>query len=159
MFCAILVDLYYTKFIYILSKFYTVRYLITDETIIWLYMFFYKRNTCFILENLLNIVSFLSYFLANICTAIQQSCFYIDSSFIFNEISTLTQHWVIDIELTQFFQCCFNVVLSTSLNISRLNFHFQSNFNVEKRWWTLTVNVVSTLIQGWCVYWVEIDWQ
>ena len=100
MFCAILVDLYYTKFIYILSKFYTVRYLITDETIIWLYMFFYKRNTCFILENLLNIVSFLSYFLANICTAIQQSCFYVDSTFIFNEISTLTQHWVIDIELT-----------------------------------------------------------
>ena len=34
MFCAILADLYYTKFIYILGKFYAVDHLITDETII-----------------------------------------------------------------------------------------------------------------------------
>ena len=99
MFCAILVDLYYTKFIYILSKFYTVR----SFDYRWnnnLTMFLYKRNICFILENLLNLVSFLRHFLVNICTAMQQSCFYVDSTFIFNEISTLKQHWVIDIEST-----------------------------------------------------------
>ena len=98
MFCAILVDLYYTKFIYILSKFYTVR----SFDYRWnnnLTMFLYKRNICFILENLLNLVSFLSHFLVNICTAIQQLCLRW-LNFHFNEISTLKQHWVIDIEST-----------------------------------------------------------
>ena len=106
----------------------------------------------------------------------------VDSTFLINLIPTLTQQWVINIESTQLYQRCFVNVETTSINIRRLNFHFQSNFNVEttlvhRRWidvilstlfqcsnnvdkcrsaqlWTLTINVVLTLIQRWCVCWI-----
>ena len=42
----------------------------------------------------------------------------IGSTFLFNLIPTLKQHWVINIEIT-------------STNIRRLKFHFQPNINVE----------------------------
>ena len=52
MFSAILKDLHYTKFIHILSKFYPVR----SFDYRWNYnltLFLYKRNICFMLENLI----------------------------------------------------------------------------------------------------------
>ena len=71
----------------------------------------------------LNFVLLLSHFLVNISTTniskvvsmlfSQRRRTYVDSIFLFNQISTLKQHWIINIESTQFFQGCFNVVLST----------------------------------------------
>ena len=95
-------------------------------------MFFYIKEI-YVLFWKLNFVLFLSHFLVNIntdqCTH-WQSCFsivfstwkqgrwtYLDSTFIFNQISTLNQ-----------------------------------------RWWKLTINVVSTLIQRWCVCWEELGY-
>ena len=91
------------------------------------------------------------------------------------------QHWI-NVTLSTLFQRCFVNVETTSINICRLNFHFQPNSNVEatlvhRRWidvilstlfqcsnnvdkcrsaqlWTLTINVVLTLIQRWCVCWI-----
>ena len=57
----------------------------------------------------------------------------VDSTFLSNIIPTLKQHWVINIESTQLYQRCFVNVKTTSINKSRLNFHCQSNFNVESR--------------------------
>ena len=73
----------------------------------------------------------------------------LDSTFLINLIPTLKQHWVINIESTQLYQRCFVNGETTSINIRRLNFHFQSNFNVEttlvhQRWIDL---ILSTLYQ------------
>ena len=108
MFCAILIDLFYTKFTYILSKFYPVR----SFDYRWnnnLTMFLYKRNTCFILENLILF------------------CFW--ATFLWTSVQ----------QLTKLFQCCFLNVEATPMNIRWFNFHFQPNINVEttlgNRYW------------------------
>ena len=44
---------------------------------------------------------------------------YIDSTLIFNQIITLKQHLVIDIELTQLFQVCFNIVYHRWNNVDK----------------------------------------
>ena len=55
-------------------------------------------------------------------------------------VETTLDHWRwIDIILLILFQRCFVNVETTSINIRRLNFHFQPNFNVEttlvhRRW-------------------------
>ena len=95
----------------------------------------------------LNVALFLSHFLVNISTAnidkvvsmlfFHRRWTYVDSTFLFNQISTLKQHWVINNESTYFFQSCFVNVQTTSINIRRLRFHFQPNFNVE----TMLMNV------------------
>ena len=84
----------------------------------------------------LNFVLLLSHVLVNLSTTnidkvasmlfSQHGWTWVDSTFLFNLISTLKQNWVINVE-------------TTSRNICRLNFHFQSNFNVEttlvhRRW-------------------------
>ena len=68
---------------------------------------------------------------------------YVDSNFLFNQITALKQHWVIKIEsivitikiviLSTLFQRCFANVEGASINIGGLNFHFKPNFNVETR--------------------------
>ena len=54
--------------------------------------------------------------------------------------------WVIDVILSTLFQRCFANVETTSINVRRLNFHFQPNINVE----TTLKNVDD---QRWCVCW------
>ena len=153
MFCAILIDLFYTKFIYVLSKFYPVW----SFDYRWNYnltMFLYKRNTYFILENLI-LICFWATFL---WTSVQPltklfQCFFLNVettpmnirwfSFHFQpnihvETTLVNRHWI-DIILSMLFQRCFVNVETTSINIHRLNFHFQPNFNVEttlvhRRW-------------------------
>ena len=76
----------------------------------------------------LNFALLLSHFLVNLSTRnidkvvsmlfSQHRWTCVDSTFLFNLIPTLKQHWVINIEIT-------------STNIRRLNFHFQPNINVE----------------------------
>ena len=71
----------------------------------------------------LNFVLLLSHFLVKISTTNidkvvsmlfpQRRWTYVDSTFLFNKISTLKQHLVINIEWTSFLQRCFNFVLST----------------------------------------------
>ena len=106
-------------------------------------MFLYKRNTWFILGNL-------------ICFIIEplsgepqynkywQNCFNAVFSSTMNmrwlnfhfqpNINVKTtlghQHWI-NITPSTLFQRCFVNVETTSTNIRRLNFHFQPNFNVE----------------------------
>ena len=58
------------------------------------------------------------------------------------------QHWINWI-LSTLFQHCFVNVETTSINIRRLNFHFQPNFNVEttlvhRRWIDI---IISTMFQ------------
>ena len=103
----------------------------------------------------LNFVLFLSHFLVNISTdqcSNWQSCFNavsstskqrrwtnVSSTFNVNQISTLKQQWFIDVEstpwiniiLSTLLQRCFANVETTSINVRRLNFHFQLNINVE----------------------------
>ena len=55
---------------------------------------------------------------------------YIDSTFLYNQISTLKRHWI-DVILSMLLRRCFVNVQTTSIKIRRLNFHFQPNFNVE----------------------------
>ena len=60
--------------------------------------------------------------------------------FIFKQMSTLKQYWVIDIESTYFFQYCFNVVLST----------------LKQSWLTCVgstfiFNQISTMKQHWLI--------
>ena len=77
--------------------------------------------------------------------------FHFQSNF---NVETTLVHWLwIYVILSTLFQRCFVNVEKTWINVRRLNFHFQPNINVEKCWWTLTINVVSTLIQRWCVCW------
>ena len=93
-----------------------------------------------------NFVLLLSHVLVNLSTTnidkvasmlfSQHGWTWVDSTFLFNLISTLKQNWVINVE-------------TTSRNICRLNFHFQSNFNVEttlvhRRWIDV---ILSTLFQ------------
>ena len=80
----------------------------------------------------------------------------VESTFLSNLIPTLKQHWVINIESTQLYHRCFVNVKTTSINISRLNFHFQSNFNVESRLihWRNSIRVASTLF---CQRWNNVD--
>ena len=115
MFCAILINLFYTKLICILSKFYPVR----SFDYRWnnnLTMFLYKRNTCFILENLILF------------------CFW--ATFLWTSVQ----------ELTKLFQCCFLNVEATPMNIRWLNFLFQPNINVKTTLSTLNRrNFLSTL--------------
>ena len=65
-------------------------------------------------------------------------------------VETTLDHWRwIDIILLILFQRCFVNVETTSINIRRLNFHFQPNFNVEttlvhRRWIDV---ILSTLFQ------------
>ena len=94
----------------------------------------------------LNFVLLLSHVLVNLSTTnidkvvsmlfSQHRWTRVDSTFLFNLISTLKQNWVINVE-------------TTSINICRLNFHFQPNFNVEttlvhRRWIDV---ILSTLLQ------------
>ena len=90
----------------------------------------------------LNFALLLSHFLVNLNLSIDKvvsmqfsqhrwTC--VDSTFLSNIIPTLKQHWVINIESTQLYQRCFVNVKTTSINKSRLNFHCQSNFNVESK--------------------------
>ena len=72
----------------------------------------------------------------------------VDSTFLFNLISTLKQHWI-NVTLSMLFQRCFVNVETMSLNMRRFNFHFQPNFNVEttlvhRRWIDV---ILSTLFQ------------
>ena len=62
------------------------------------------------------------------------TCVY--STFLFNLISTLKQHWI-NVTLSKLLQRCFLNVETTSISIRRLNFHFQPNINVE----TMLMNV------------------
>ena len=75
--------------------------MITDETIIWVCSYI---KEIYVLFKEINFVWFLRHFLVNISTTIK---------------------------LTKLFQCCFLNVEARSINIGRLNFHFQPNFNVE----------------------------
>ena len=82
----------------------------------------------------------------------------------FNIETTLGHRLWIDVILSTLFQRCFANVETTSINIRRLNFHFQSNINAE---WTLMnfddqryFNVDSTLM---CLlgrlYWYRWHWE
>ena len=109
-------------------------------------------------------VLLLSHFLVTISTAnidkvvsmlfSQRQWTYVDSTFLFNQISTLKQHWI-DVIYSMLFQRCFVNIQTTSVKIRWLNFHFQPNFNVET---TLVhqpwINVVSTLF---CQRWNNVD--
>ena len=60
----------------------------------------------------------------------QRQWTYVDSTFLYNQISTLKRHWI-DVILSMLLRRCFVNVQTTSIKIRRLNFHFQPNFNVE----------------------------
>ena len=109
-------------------------------------------------------VLLLSHFLVTISTAnidkvvsmlfSQRQWTYVDSTFLFNQISTLKQYWI-DVIYSMLFQRCFVNIQTTSVKICWLKFHFQPNFNVET---TLVhqpwINVVSTLF---CQRWNNVD--
>ena len=80
----------------------------------------------------------------------------VDSTFLFNLISTLKQHWVINIESTWLYQRCFVNVETTSINILPFSTKFQRWNNVGSS--TLnrrnSINVVSTLF---CQRWNNVD--
>ena len=73
---------------------------------------------------------------------------------------------LINVLPTLFYQCWNNEVLSAvfqrylvnvetaSINVRRINFHFQPMSILNQLWWMLTINVVSTFIGHWCVSWV-----
>ena len=111
-------------------------------------------------------VLLLRHFLVNISTAIidkvvlmlssQRRWTYVVSTFLFNQILTLKQHWI-DLILSTLFQHCFVNVETTSIMIRRLNLHFQSNFNnettlVHRRW----INVILSTSFQRCFANVEI---
>ena len=89
-------------------------------------MFLYKNNIWFILGNLILLYywvlssepQYKKYWQSCFNAAFQHRWRCVGSTFLFNLIPTLKQHWVINIEIT-------------STNIRRLNFHFQPNINVE----------------------------
>ena len=87
-------------------------------------------------------------------TSKQRRSTYVDSSLIFNRIPMLKQwghrHWI-NLILPTLFHYCFVNIETTSVNISRLNFHFQPNFNVEttlvcRRW----IDVILARLQQLC---------
>ena len=148
--------IFYTKFVYILCKFYLVR----SFDYSWnnnLIMLLCKRNICFILENF---VLLLSHFLVISAAKLLQCCFLNVEATPMNKQNfhfqpnikvetTLTYRCWINIILSVLFQRCFINVETTSINIRRLNFHFQPNFNVEttlfyRRWIDV---ILSTLFQ------------
>ena len=164
--------IFYTKFVYILCKFYLVQsfdYSWNNDLI----MLLCKRNICFILENFVLLLShFLVISTANISKVV---------SMLFSQrwsnadeqtqlsFSTKYKSWS-NIDLSTLNQRNSLNVVSTSINTRRLKFQFQPNFNVEttffyrrwigstfifsqistlkQRWWALTINVVSTLFVG-----------
>ena len=72
-------------------------------------------------------------------------------------VETTLDHWRwIDIILLILFQRCFVNVETTSINIRRLNFHFQPNFNVETTlvYWRWIDVILSTLF---CQRWNNVD--
>ena len=95
--------IFYTRFIYNLN-FIQYSYLIIDYSN--LIMFFYKRNMFYTWKP--NFGLSLSHFLVNFTTTnidkiislllAQRWWTHVDSTFIFNQTSTLKQHWLIDIE-------------------------------------------------------------
>ena len=114
----------YTNFIYILSEFYPVR----SFDCRWknnLVMLLHKRNICFYTWKL-KFVLFLSHFLVNISTAIDKAVSILLSQCWSN--ADVVSMWF----LSMWFQRCFVHVETTSINIRRLNFHLQPNFNVER---------------------------
>ena len=72
----------------------------------------------------------------------------------FNVETTLVHRRWIEVILSALFQCCFVNVETMLINVRRLNFHFNEISTLKQRWWTLTINVASTLIERWCVCWV-----
>ena len=104
-------DISYTKFyekFNVLYKFYpaTLFHYSWNNNLI---MFLHKRNIWVILINF-SFVLLLSHFLVNISTTNNDKVFsilfsqrqwiYVDSTLLFNQISTLKQHWIINIEST-----------------------------------------------------------
>ena len=88
-------------------------------------------------------------------TSKQRRSTYVDSSLIFNRIPMLKQwghrHWI-NLILPTLFHYCFVNIETTSVNISRLNFHFQPNLNVEttlvcRRW--IDVILATLVCQRW----------
>ena len=82
-----------------------------------------------------------------LCSYIKEICFY---TWKLNFILFLS-HFLVNISITidKVFKCCFLNVEATPMNIRRLNFHFQPNFNVEttlvhRRWIDV---ILSTLFQ------------
>ena len=151
MFCAILIDIFYTKFIYNPVQSFDYR---------WnnnLAMFLYKRNTCFIFENLI-LFCLWSTFFVNISTAIDKVVSMLFSRSRSNadeqtltqlSFSTKYQRWSniswsmlnrrnsVDVV-----SMLFANVETTSINVHRFNFHFQPNINVDGHW-------QSALFQRW----------
>ena len=133
--------IFYTKFIYILCKFYPLQsfdYSWSNNLIV----LSCKRNICFILENF---VLSLTHFLV-ISTATQLSLSTEYKSWNNIDLLTLNQRNSFNVV----FQRCFISVETMSINICRLNFHFQPNFNVEttlfyRRWIDV---ILSTLFQS-----------
>ena len=72
----------------------------------------------------------------------------------FNVETTLVHRRWIEVILSALFQRCFVNVETMLINVRRLNFHCNEISTLKQRWWTLTINVVSTLIERWCVCWV-----
>ena len=133
--------IFYTKFVYILCKFYLVR----SFDYSWnnnLIMLLCKRNICFILENF---VLLLSHFLVISTANISKVVSMLFSQNWSNTINKLNFHFQpnikvepaliyrrwINVIFSMLFQRCFINVETTPINIRRLNFHFQPNFNVE----------------------------
>ena len=192
--------IFYTKFVYILCKFYLVQ----SFDYSWnnnLIMLLCKRNICFILENFVLLLShFLVISTANISKVVsmlfsqrwsnadeqtqlsfstkykswnsidlstlnQRNSFNVVSTLFYQRWNNVDKHtsaqlsfstkfqrwnifyrrWIYVI-LSTLFQRCFANVETTSINVRRLNFHFQPNINVK----TTLMNVDN---QRWCVCW------
>ena len=134
--------IFYAKFIYILCKFYPVR----SFDYSWnnnLIMLLCKRNICFILENFVLLLShFLVISTENIDKVVsmlfsqrwsnvdEQTELSFSNKYKKVETTFIYRRWI-NVIVSRLFQRCFINVETTSINMCRLNFHFQPNINVE----------------------------
>ena len=150
-------NIFYTKFIYILCKFYLVRSFdySWNNNLIMLkekYVLYFKTLFCY--------WATFKWSEKQIFAKLFQCCFLNVKATPMNKLNfhfqlnikvekTLIYGGWINVILFVLFQRCFINVETTSINICLLNFHFQSNFNVEatlfyRRW---TDVILSKLFQ------------
>ena len=112
-------------------------------------MFLCKRSICFILENFALLLMLLNHFLVKISTAnidkvikmlFSQRWSNANEDTLLTQLSfstksraetTMVHRRWIGVILSTLFERCFGNVETTSINVRRLNFHFQPNINIE----------------------------
>ena len=97
----------------------------------------------------------------DLSTLNQRNCFNVVSTLFYQRWNNVDKHTSAQLSFSTKFQRWKNLVL---LKLNRLNsidvgstFIFNQIWTSKQRWWTMTINVVSTFNQRWCVCWELVN--